>query len=37
MSGTVAVRMTLLPHAVGAPSYETEHAAGMDLRAAIDG
>lgn len=30
------VRLTLLPHAVGTPAYETEHAAGMDLRAAIE-
>lgn len=33
--GRVSVRLTLLPHAVAAPGYETEHAAGMDLRAAI--
>ena len=33
----VSVRLTLLPHAVAAPGYETEHAAGMDLRAAIEG
>lgn len=37
MSGIpVAVRITLLPHAVEAPSYQTEHAAGMDLTAAVD-
>jgi dUTP pyrophosphatase len=34
--GDVAVRITLLPHAVEAPSYQTEHAAGMDLVAAIE-
>lgn len=33
----VPVRITLLPHAVEAPAYRTEHAAGMDLVAAIDG
>jgi dUTP pyrophosphatase len=33
----IGVRVTLLPHAAGAPAYETEHAAGMDLRAAIEG
>ena len=32
----VTVRVTLLPHAVEAPAYRTEHAAGMDLVAAID-
>jgi len=32
----VPVRVTLLPHAVEAPAYRTEHAAGMDLVAAID-
>jgi len=32
----VPLRVTLLPHAVEAPSYRTEHAAGMDLVAAID-
>ena len=32
----VAVRITLLPHAVEAPAYRTEHAAGMDLVAAIE-
>ena len=32
----VRVRVTLLEHAVEAPSYRTEHAAGMDLVAAID-
>lgn len=32
----VCVRVTLLEHAVGAPSYRTEHAAGMDLKAAIE-
>ena len=33
--GRASVRLTLLPHAAAAPGYETEHAAGMDLRAAI--
>lgn len=37
MSEAMAVRVTLLPHAVDVPAYETEHAAGMDLRAAIEG
>lgn len=32
----VPVRITLLPHAVEAPAYRTEHAAGMDLVAAIE-
>lgn len=37
MSGAeVALRITLLPHAVEAPAYRTEHAAGMDLVAAIE-
>ena len=33
----IAVRITLLSHAAGVPAYETEHAAGMDLRAAVEG
>jgi dUTP pyrophosphatase len=33
----VPVGVTLLPHAVQAPAYATEHAAGMDLCAAIEG
>jgi dUTP diphosphatase len=33
----VSVKVTLLAHAVDAPGYATEHAAGMDLRAAIEG
>jgi dUTP pyrophosphatase len=33
----VPVPITLLPHAVGVPEYATEHAAGMDLLAAIEG
>lgn len=37
MSEGVGIRLMLLPHAAGIPAYETEHAAGMDLRAAIDG
>lgn len=36
-AASVPVRVTLFPHAVGVPAYETESAAGMDLRAAIDG
>jgi len=31
----LAVRITLLPHAVEPPAYQTDHAAGMDLSAAI--
>jgi dUTP pyrophosphatase len=31
----VPVRVSLLEHAVAAPSYQTEHAAGMDLVAAV--
>ena len=34
---SVPIRITLLPHAAGPPAYESEHAAGMDLRAAIEG
>ena len=33
---TVPLRITLEEHAVGAPEYQSEHAAGMDLVAAID-
>jgi dUTP pyrophosphatase len=36
VSAGLPVRVTLLPHAVGAPAYATEHAAGMDLRAAVE-
>jgi dUTP pyrophosphatase len=35
MSGTVPVRVCLLEHAVSPPSYQTDHAAGMDLVAAV--
>jgi dUTP pyrophosphatase len=35
MSGTVPVRVCLLEHAVAPPSYQTDHAAGMDLVAAV--
>lgn len=35
MSGPVRVRVSLLEHAVAPPSYQTEHAAGMDLVAAV--
>jgi dUTP pyrophosphatase len=33
---SIPIRITLLPHAAGSPAYETEHAAGMDLRAAVE-
>jgi len=33
---TVPLKITLEEHAVGAPEYQSEHAAGMDLVAAID-
>src|SRR5512134_2383141 len=33
----VVVRLSLEPHAVEAPAYQTEHAAGMDLHAAVGG
>ena len=36
MTQPVPVPVTLLPHAVGVPEYATEHAAGMDLLAAIE-
>jgi dUTP pyrophosphatase len=36
VSEGASVRVTLLPHAVGPPGYATDHAAGMDLCAAID-
>ena len=32
----VLVRVFMEPHAVAAPAYQTEHAAGMDLHAAVD-
>lgn len=35
MSGPVRLRVSLLEHAVAPPSYQTEHAAGMDLVAAV--
>ena len=35
ISPSVPVRVSLLEHAVAAPSYQTEHAAGMDLVAAV--
>jgi dUTP pyrophosphatase len=35
MSAPVPVRVSLLEHAVAPPSYQTEHAAGMDLVAAV--
>ena len=33
---TVPLKITLEEHAVGAPEYQSEHAAGLDLVAAID-
>jgi dUTP pyrophosphatase len=44
MSGTpegaavpaVTVRVTMDPHAFAPPAYQTEHAAGMDLHAAVE-
>ena len=35
MSPPVRLRITLEEHAVAAPSYQSEHAAGMDLVAAV--
>ena len=35
MTNPVSVRITLEPHAVAAPAYQTDHAAGMDLHAAV--
>ena len=35
MSATIPLKVSLLEHAVSAPSYQTEHAAGMDLVAAV--
>ena len=34
--GSVVVRVSMEPHAVAAPAYQTEHAAGMDLHAAVE-
>lgn len=37
MTGTqVRIKITLEEHAVGAPAYQSEHAAGMDLVAAVE-
>lgn len=37
MTGTqVKIKITLEEHAVGAPAYQSEHAAGMDLVAAVE-
>jgi len=37
VTGTqVRIRVTLEEHAVGAPAYQSEHAAGMDLVAAVE-
>ena len=37
MTGTqVRIKVTLEEHAVGAPAYQSEHAAGMDLVAAVE-
>jgi len=35
VSETLSVRITLLPHAFAAPAYQSEHAAGMDVHAAV--
>ena len=35
MSADIRVRVRLEPHAAGLPAYQTEHAAGMDLLAAV--
>lgn len=35
MSGRVTIRVFLEPHAFAPPAYQTEHAAGMDLHAAV--
>jgi dUTP pyrophosphatase len=35
VSAPLRVRVRLEPHAVGLPDYQTEHAAGMDLLAAV--
>jgi dUTP pyrophosphatase len=35
VSDRVVVRVSLEPHAVAAPAYQSEHAAGMDLHAAV--
>lgn len=32
----VVVKVSMEPHAYEAPAYQTEHAAGMDLHAAVD-
>ena len=34
-SKPVVLRITLEPHAVAPPAYQTDHAAGMDLHAAV--
>jgi dUTP pyrophosphatase len=35
MSETLPVRITLEPHAFAAPAYQSEHAAGLDVYAAV--
>jgi dUTP diphosphatase len=35
VSERIAVRITLEPHAFGPPAYQSEHAAGMDVYAAV--
>ena len=37
MTAPIVVRIRLEKHAVAAPTYQSEHAAGMDLTAAISG
>jgi dUTP pyrophosphatase len=36
VSETLPVRITLEPHAFAAPAYQTEHAAGLDVYAAVE-
>jgi len=35
VSETLSVRITLEPHAFAAPAYQSEHAAGLDVHAAV--
>ncbi|TMQ64832.1 MAG: dUTP diphosphatase [Candidatus Eisenbacteria bacterium] len=37
MTAPIAVRVLLEPHAVSPPAYQSEHASGVDLVAALDG
>ena len=36
MTGQIAVRLLLEPHAVSPPEYQSEHASGVDLVAALE-